>query len=145
MFVEYQLTTVIQRAIKHGRRLDHDIGVVGSSLNENNFQRIMYLNARTLVGGTVSERIRRCGVVGDVSLGVGFMVSKAHTRPSLASLPPACRSGLKLPAPAPLPYLPNCCHTPAMVVTGLPSVTVSKASFKCFLLSFLGHSVFSKQ
>lgn len=63
MLVEYQLTTVIQRAIKHGRRLDHDRGVVGSSLNENDFQRIMYLNARTLVGGTVSERIRRCGLV----------------------------------------------------------------------------------
>lgn len=112
-FMDYQLTTVLQRAIKHGRGLDHDVGVVGSSLNENDFQRFMYLNARVLVGGIVLERIRRCSFVGgNVSLGVGFKVSKAHTSPSLASLPPACKSGHKLAAPAPLPYLPNCCHTP---------------------------------
>lgn len=64
MFIEYQLATMLQRAIKHGRGLDSDMRVVDSSLNENGFPRLMYLDARVLAGETVLEMIRQCGLVG---------------------------------------------------------------------------------
>jgi hypothetical protein len=52
-------------------------------LNENGPHRFVSLNAWSLVGGTVLGRTGWCGLVGEsVSLGMGFEVSKVHTRPS---------------------------------------------------------------
>lgn len=50
--------------------------VCGEGLNENAHHGLVYLNAWSTFGGTVSEEL------GGVSLGGGFAVSKAHTIPS---------------------------------------------------------------
>jgi hypothetical protein len=54
-----------------------------------------------------------------VSLGVGFGVSKAHSRPSLSDSASNLQIRCKLLRTAPGPCLPTCCHVPIpmMVVT----------------------------
>lgn len=89
------------------------------------------------------ERIRECGFVrGDVSLGVGFEVSKAHAKVSVSvclsvclsvpiSWPTACESDMNSQL-----LLQH--HAVAMLlatmVTESPSETVSKPLVKSFLL-----------
>lgn len=78
------------------------------------------------------KRIKKCGLVGgSLSLGVGFKVSKAHSRPSsslfLYLLP--MDQDVKLSAVAPEPWLSVFCHDD----NGL-SESVSKTSIKDFLL-----------
>lgn len=57
-------------------------------------QRLLHLEAWSLVGGIALGRIRRYGLVGrGMSLGVGFKVSKAHAgNPSC--LPSTCGLGV---------------------------------------------------
>jgi hypothetical protein len=49
------------------------------SLNESSSQRLMYLNACSLAGGTDENGWRRGLAVEDVSLAVGSELSKVHT------------------------------------------------------------------
>jgi hypothetical protein len=59
-------------------------GVFGG-LNRNDSLSFIYLNVRSLRIAYI-RGIRNCGLVGSVSLGEGFRVSKAQARPSVTSL-----------------------------------------------------------
>ena len=60
------------------------------TMNENGLYRLVFLNLRSPVSGIIQEELGgvafwSCfGFVGDVSLGVGFEVSKVHTIPTLS-------------------------------------------------------------
>lgn len=77
------------------------------SLNESSSHRLIYLNSCSPVGGTVQDGWR-CGLaIEDVSLAVGFEVSKTNQFSLCLTL---WMTG-KLPATAPAPCLPALCHT----------------------------------
>ena len=75
--------------------------------------RLIYLNTWSTVGGTVWKGLR-CGLVGeDMLLGMGFVISKAHTIPSLLSVSlPHASGSFKLSATSPSPCLTSCFHVP---------------------------------
>jgi hypothetical protein len=54
-------------------------------LNENGPCRLIYLNVWSLVSGTLWEGLEGLASLKYVLLGVGFQVSRAHTRPSLST------------------------------------------------------------
>jgi hypothetical protein len=51
-------------------------------LNINGPRRFIYLITWSPVGGTIWKGFRRCDLIGGMSLGVNFKVSKAHAVPS---------------------------------------------------------------
>ena len=60
-------------------------------LNENGFYRLIYLNVCPQWVACLGKL--KYGLIGEgMSLGVGFEVSKAHTRSNLFPLPPSRRS-----------------------------------------------------
>lgn len=76
--------------------------------------RFIFLNAWSSVSGTAWEGLKRATLLEEVLLGVGFEVSKGHTRPSLSFFLPAICRWYELSATASEPCLPACCHTPAL-------------------------------
>ena len=75
-------------------------------------------------------------------LGVGFEVSKDHTKPGVSTSAAATDEGVKFSATAPASCLPPASILPTVMITHQTSETVSQPPIKCFLVSIVCALVF---